>query len=314
MDLFENKNISPMLIGESGEPFEDPAWIYELKLDGERAIAYLDPKGGTELRNKRNKRMLPLFPELDSIHKQVKKRCILDGEYIVMVDGKPKFSEVQRRSLMSNSFKIKLAAESLPISFVAFDILYLDGKDMTGLPLMERKALLQKTVRESERVAVSRYLETGGTALYRLAEQQGLEGVVAKLRESKYYQGKRTKEWIKIKALLDDDFVVCGWIRKENHMASLVLAQYKGTDLAYKGHVTLGVSGADFRRITNMPVIPTPPLPIPEGHGNDQASWISPQLVCKVRYMERTAGGGMRQPVFAGLRDDKAPEDCVDES
>lgn len=314
MDLFENKNISPMLIGESGEPFEDPAWIYELKLDGERAIAYLDPNDGTELRNKRNKRMLPLFPELDGIHKQVKKRCILDGEYIVMVDGKPKFSEVQRRSLMSNSFKIKLAAESLPVSFVAFDILYLDDRDLTGLPLMERKALLQKAVKETERLAVSRYLEIGGVALYRLAEQQGLEGVVAKLQDSKYYQGKRTKEWIKIKALLDDDFVVCGWIRKENHMASLVLAQYKGTDLIYKGHVTLGVSGADFCRITSMPALSAPPLPVPEGHSNDQAVWIAPQLVCKVRYMERTSGGGMRQPVFAGLRDDKASEDCVDES
>ena len=121
MDLFEEKNISPMLIGTTGEPFESEDYIYEIKFDGERAIVYAD-KSGTELRNKRNKRMLPIFPELVNLHNQVNAKCILDGEYISLVDGKPNFAEVQRRSLMSNDFKIKLAAEAHPVSFVAFDI------------------------------------------------------------------------------------------------------------------------------------------------------------------------------------------------
>ena len=114
MGLFEQKNIRPMLIGADGEPFDSPDYIYELKLDGERCIAYLDPKEGTELRNKRNVKMLPKVPELGDLHKQAKKRCILDGELLILKDGKPNFAEIQRRSLMSNQFKIRLAARRVP--------------------------------------------------------------------------------------------------------------------------------------------------------------------------------------------------------
>lgn len=299
-----------MLIGETGEPFDSPDCIFELKLDGERAIVYLEP-GKTELRNKRNKRMLPVFPELGELHKHVRGQCILDGEYVVLRDGKPWFAEVQRRSLMSNAFKIELAAKQYPVSFVAFDILYKNGKDLTGLPLMERKDILSKTVKqESDRFAVSRYIEEAGKVLYEIAAAQSLEGVVAKYKDSRYYQGKRTKEWIKIKNLLDDDFVVCGYIFKENNMASIVLGQYNNARLIYKGHVTLGVSGADFHRITQHQRVDAPPVEAPAGHGNEHAEWVSPDLVCTVKFMERTANGGMRQPVFKGLRDDKAPEDC----
>lgn len=142
---------------------------------------------------------------------------------------------------MSNPFKIKLAADKLPVSFVAFDILYFNGKELMDLPLMERKALLQKTVTESPRMALSRILEANGNALFALAGQEGLEGIVAKRRDSKYYTGKRTKDWYKAKNMMDDDYVICGYIQKSNHMTSLILAQHDGPALAYKGHVTLGV-------------------------------------------------------------------------
>ncbi|WP_101549052.1 MULTISPECIES: RNA ligase family protein [Anaerotruncus] len=310
MDIFDEKDVKPMLIGADAEAFDDPDFLYELKLDGERAIVYLDPKHGTELRNKRNKRMLPIFPELSELHRQAKGRCILDGEYIVLKDGKPNFSEVQRRSLMSNPFKIRLAADKLPASFVAFDILYLDGAQLTGLPLTERKDILRGTVSESGRMAVSRVVERGGVELYKLTERAGLEGIVAKRRDSRYYLDKRTKDWIKCKNLLDDDFVVCGYIRKSDHMTSIVLGQYDGPALVYKGHVTLGVSGEDFRRIEAHNTVAAPAMEVPAGHGNEQAEWITPDLVCTVKFMERTANGGMRQPVFKGLRDDKAAHEC----
>ena len=309
MDLFETKAIKPMLIGSEGEPFDDPNYIFELKLDGERAIAYLD-KTDTELRNKRNKKMLPVFPELKDIHKQVKKQCILDGEYIVFKEGKPDFSEVQRRSLMSNPFKIELAAQKFPVSFVAFDILYLDGKQTTSLPLMERKKLLQKTVKENERLSISRYIEEQGAALYALAEKQELEGIVAKKKDSIYKLDTRTKDWIKIKYMQDDDFVVCGWINKSNHMSSIVLGQYKDGNMIYKGHVTLGVSGSEFQKIRELRKLYSPPFPVPAG--NEDAVWVPPKLVCTVKFMHKTASGGMRQPVFKGLRQDKLPTECVD--
>ncbi|MCB2292373.1 DNA ligase [Clostridium algoriphilum] len=309
MDLFESKNIKPMLIGEMQDAFDSPEYIFELKLDGERCIAYLD-NDVTELRNKRNMRMLVKVPELTNIHKQIKRRCILDGELIVVKDGKPDFFEIQRRSLMSNTFKIHLASSKLPASFIAFDILYYEDHAVTDLPLMQRKKLLDKVVKENERIAISRYIEERGVEFYQLAKQKQLEGIVAKRKESKYYLDKRTKEWIKIKNLLDDDFVVCGYIFKENGVISVVLGQYLSKQLLYKGHVTLGISTADFHIIKSMPEISMQPFnDLPSG--NDNAMWIEPSLVCTVIFMMKTSKGSLRQPVFKGLRDDKDPKDCL---
>lgn len=305
MDIFDEKNIAPMLIAENKAPFDDPQWIYELKWDGIRCIVYLD-KTGVVLKNKRNKDVTGTYPELGQIHKQIKKRCILDGEIFVMNKGKPDFFEVQRRSLMSNPFKIRLAADKLPVCFVAFDILYLDGAQLTGKPLLERKALLQKNVKESDRIAVSRYIDEKGSDLYKAAEAQGLEGVVAKRKDGKYFFGKRTKDWIKIKALIDEDFIICGYYFKEKGYVSIILGAYEKNRIAYQSHVVMGISRHDFIIISS-----TKRTGKYSGFPDfEDAVWLEPSLVCTVRYMERTPGGGLRQPVFKGLRDDKTPGEC----
>lgn len=310
MDIFESKNIKPMLIGDMQEAFNSPNYIYELKLDGERCIAYLD-KNCTELRNKRNIKMLPKVPELSDIHKQAKYRCILDGELIVVKNGAPDFFEIQRRSLMSNSFKIKLAASKFPASFTAFDILYYDDHEVLDLPLMHRKKLLEKTIKENNSIAISRYVEEQGIEFYELAKKNELEGIVAKKKESKYYLDKRTKDWIKIKNLKDEDFVVCGYIIKDKGVTSIVLGQYNNKILVYKGHVTLGISTSDFNLIKSMPKLQYAPFTnLPSG--NDNTVWIEPELVCIVKFMMKTSTGSLRQPVFKGLRLDKAPEDCLE--
>ena len=309
MDYYESRAARPMLIGASGEAFDDPEYLFELKLDGERCIAYLDPAGETELRNKREWRMLPKMPELAALHRRVGARCILDGELIVMKEGRPDFAEVQRRSLMSNRFKIDLAARQYPATFTAFDILYLEGETVTKRPLTQRKALLEQVVTgEDGRFALSRVIREKGSAFYALAEAQGLEGIVAKKRDSLYYPGRRTGDWIKIKNLLDDDFVVCGYIDKENNVSSLILGQYRGDELIYKGHVTLGVNGSPFARIRALPAAKACFSPIPRG--NREAHWVPPVLVCTVQYLQKTEAGGLRHPIFKGLRDDKTPEEC----
>ena len=308
MDLYESKSVKPMLIGAEGEPFDSDEYLYELKLDGERCVAFLDVTG-TELFNKRGMKMLPKVPELSDIHAHISKRCILDGELIVIKDGKPSFPDIQRRSLMSNSMKIEIAAKQYPATFVSFDILYCDDHSVMQLPLWERKALLKSIVKdESPHFAVSRVVEKDGKAFFALAKEQELEGIVAKRRDSLYYPGKRTKDWIKIKYMQDDDFVVLGYIPKRNGMTCIILGQYSGGSLVYKGHVTLGVSGEAFGKISNTPKSEGPVCEIPDG--NENAVWIRPTQVCKVKYMTRTAKGGMRQPVFAGLREDKRPEEC----
>jgi ATP-dependent DNA ligase len=243
--LFDRRDTAPMLIGAEGEAFDSPDCLYELKLDGVRCLAYLSDR--TELVNKRKLLVSPLYPELAGICRQVRTPCILDGELIVMHGGKPDFSQMQRRALMGNRVKIEMASKMLPVSFTAFDILQEGGKDLIGLPLTQRKEILNDAVkRENDRLAVSRYIENAGRQLYALTEQQGLEGIVAKLKTSRYYPGKRTREWIKCKNLQDDDYVVCGYLPKREGVTSLVIGQYRGVDLLYRGHVTLGVSGRDF--------------------------------------------------------------------
>lgn len=309
-DIWETKNIRPMLIGTEGQPFDSDEYIYELKLDGERCIAYLD-RDKTILKNKRNILMLPKVLELAEIHKDVNVRCILDGELAVIKDGRPDFFEIQKRSMMSNPVKIDMAAKKYPACFTAFDILYYENRQVTDLPLTERKELLQKAViSENGRFAVSRFIEKNGIQFYALAEQQELEGIVAKRKDSKYYFDKRTKDWIKIKYLQDDDFVVLGYVPKENSMNSIILGQYSNGQLVYKGHVTLGVGGEPFRRIKTLNKTDCPFSEIPKG--NENAVWVTPELVCTVKYMMKTESGGMRQPVFKGLREDKSPEECID--
>ena len=312
MDLFDIKNIKPMLVGIESDPFDSDNHIFELKLDGIRCIAYLD-NNTMELRTKRNLRVSGIYPELSNINKQVNARCILDGELIVMNHGRPDFDEVRRRTLMSNKLKIELAASQLAASFTAFDILYYENKQITDLPLMERKDLLEKTISENNKLSISRYIEDQGKAFYKLAELNELEGIVAKRKESRYYFDKRTKDWIKIKYYKDEDYVVCGYIRKTQGMTSIVLGQYHDQELIYKGHVSLGVSGSNYKEVTKLPRLPDPPFSyFPFGSGKESAIWVSPELVCTVKYMPKSENDSTWQRVFKGIRDDKSPENCME--
>lgn len=307
MDIFDYKAIKPMLISEMTEPFDSTEHIYELKLDGIRCIAYLDA-AGTELRNKRDMRLLPKVPELGEIHKASRNRCILDGELIVLKNGFPDFFEVQKRALLSDPFKIQLAKSKYPASFVAFDILYLTDHQVNELPLLERKQLLNEVIAENERLAISRFIETQGISLFQLAKEKNLEGIVAKKKESKYWFDKRTKDWIKCKIMASDDCVICGYSIKDNQWVSLALGQYDGGVLVYKGHVTLGVSirALEQRKYTAITESPFGYIP----KGNENTIWLKPELVGIVESMP-SEKDSFRQPVFKGFRDDKAPMDCT---
>ena len=173
---------------------------------------------------------------------------------------------------------------------------------------MERKKLLNKAVKENDRLSISRYIETNGIELFALTKERGLEGIVAKRKDSRYACGKRTKDWIKCKNLLDDDFIVCGYIVKEKGIISLILAQYDEQNrIVYKGHVTMGASLPylmEHSDKTDTSLFPTIPA------GNEEAVWITPPLVGTVKFMQYTEQGGLRQPVFKGFREDKTPEEC----
>ncbi|MFQ9923804.1 MAG: DNA ligase [Beduini sp.] len=310
MDIFENREARAMLIADQSKPFDDPNYFYELKFDGIRCLAYIT-KDDVDLRNKRNKNITSLFPELLKLNLQVNSRCILDGEIIVMRNGTPDFFEVQKRTLMTNPFKIKLQSSRLPATFVTYDIIYVGDKDLVDLSLEERKVILNQTVKENDRIAISKTVENHGVALFNLTKQQGLEGVVAKRKGSKYFYGKRSKDWIKFKVLEDQDYVVCGYIQKPNNMTSIIIGQYNNKEeLIYKGHVTLGSSLRTLNQY-KYTIIDHSPFNLPVPSGNEKAVWLDPTLVCIVEYMPSDKEG-LRQPVFKGIRIDKSTKECME--
>lgn len=198
MDLFEKKKVIPMLIAENKEPFDSSDYLYELKLDGFRCIAYLD-NCSTDLRSKQNNSMIRSFPELSDLHQQVSAKCILDGEIIILDNGRPNLGSMQRRAMLSDCTKIRLASRINPACFVAYDILYCDGRELLDTPLIEQRRILCSIVTETPLFAVSRAVDTYGIALFAQAKAMGLEGVVAKKKTSLYYMGKNTKDWVKFK-------------------------------------------------------------------------------------------------------------------
>ena len=303
-DLFEEKNISPMLLNEVKEPFDNEDCIYELKLDGIRCVAYIEPKLVT-LQNKRFKDLTPIYPELNDICNCVKKRVILDGELVVMTDGKPDFYALQKRSLMSDKFKISLAAKKNPVQFVAYDILYHDGKDLTDQPLMQRKEKLSSVVTERYNLSVSRWIEMNGIAFFELAKKENLEGIVAKKKDGLYHIGKRTSDWIKIKVMQDEDLLVLGYQPDDDgKVKDLILGYYdESGELKCRGKVYLGVSKAEQKIIADFAKKNTVKRPWFDKYKN--VVWLKPQLVGTAHFMHETESGGMRQPVWKGLRDDK---------
>lgn len=302
-DLFHDKNISPMLLNEVKEPFDDKDYIYELKLDGIRCIAYLGMD--VVLQNKRFKDVSAIYPELSGMSKCVKKNTVLDGELVVLTDGKPDFYALQKRSLMGDRFRIQLAAKKNPVQFASYDILYHNGKDLTDKPLMERKAILQEKVSEGNGLSISRYIEEQGIAFFNLAKEQDLEGIVAKKKDGLYHIGKRTSDWIKIKVMQDEDLLILGYQPDEDGVPKdLILGYYdENGKLQCRGKVYLGVSKEERAYILKFAKKNTVKRPWFKKYKN--AIWLKPELVGTAHFMHETESGGMRQPVWKGLRDDK---------
>lgn len=298
MDMFDKRDIKPMLIKKQVEAFDSLDYIFEIKFDGIRCVAYLDDSE-VDLRNKRNKRMLPHTPELSDINKQVKEKCILDGELFVLKNGITDFYEIQRRALLTDPFKIRLAAAKYPACFIAYDILYYKDKDITLMPLMERKRCLEEAVSENNYISVSRFIENDGIKLFELVKKRGLEGIVAKKKDSLYWQGKRSKDWIKCKVMNTEECFICGYIPGDKNMTSFVLGQYDEDRLVYKGHVSLGVSLRVLNQHKYKVINYSPFGYIPAG--NENAIWLAPELVCIVESMP-TEKGNFRLPVFRGIR------------
>ena len=293
MNLFTNQDFVPMLLNVIKKPFNDPDYIFELKFDGIRTLLFAEPKKIT-IRNKRGNILNNRYPELLNITKMVTKKVIFDGEIIIMINGKPSFDKLQERALLKNKLKIKYFAKTFPVIFIAYDILYED-KDLTHLPLIKRKKILNK-YHNTENFIKSECFDEKGKDLYKLVVKENLEGIVAKKKDSKYYINKRTKNWIKIKNLKDEDFYICGY-KEENDkaMASLLLGKKKKKNLIYAGTVNIGRKNSEFQFIKKIPINKNPSF-TKEGYIN-----LIPNVKCTILFMEKTKKGFMRQPIYKKL-------------
>ena len=302
-------------------PFDDPDWVYEVKWDGYRALAFVE-KGEVQLLSRNNKSFDEKFYPVYRILLEWKINCVVDGEIIVMNDkGISNFGDLQ-------NWRSEADGE---LVFYVFDILWLDGKNLIDLPLIQRQAILKEILpTENDSVRLSKVFHASGTDFLKAAEKMGLEGIIAKKADSTYLINKRSKEWLKIKVNKRQEVVIAGFTKNENtekQFSSLLLGVYENNQLQYVGKVGTGFSDKKQKEMmvlfkpliveespfTNIPDVnkasrfrPNPP--------QAKATWLKPDLVCEVAFTEVTSDGVFRHPSFQGMREDKKAQDVIRET
>jgi bifunctional non-homologous end joining protein LigD len=310
----------PMLATLTAEAFDDPDWVFEPKWDGIRAIAICGED--TRLISRNDRDITVAYPELHRMNNQVVALdAMLDGEIVAFEEGVPSFQRLQRRMHLRDSRRIEQMTKQVPVTYIVFDLLYLDGVDLTGRPLDERRRILEESVVASDTVQVSPVTEGDGLALFEAASSQGLEGIMAKKRSSTYKPGARSRDWLKVKVTFDADVVIVGWTEGDGQRAgslgSLVMAVYDGDDLRYVGNVGTGFnrdSLDDARSRLGDLEETDPPFPTDVVRSRTElrhANWVMPSLVAKVEHRQLTSAGRLRAPSFKGFREDKTPEECT---
>jgi bifunctional non-homologous end joining protein LigD len=302
----------PMLALPAGrDSLKKEGFIYEPKLDGTRAICYLDEKG-IRLINRRGNDITGRYPEF-SFSKEIKaSSAVLDGEVVVYdKNGNPDFHLLQRREQVGKKAVSEIRSKELPATYVVFDILEKDGKSLTGLPLSERKKILDETVTDGKHIQKIFYTENG-PGLWEQIEKRKLEGVIGKDRTSEYYPGVRAPVWIKIKYLKTIDCVIVGYTSEKRIISALALAVYSQGKLRYIGR-TVGKGFTEgFLKELHKELVPLEQKEAPVKYeGGKDIHWLQPKLVCEVTFLELSHDIIMRAPVFLRMRYDKKPEDCI---
>ena len=307
------REIRPMLGTLVEKPFSDPDWLFELKWDGVRALAFVD-EGDYRLESRMGHDMTDRYPELAPLPELLSGRqMVLDGEIVVLDEkGRSDFERLQSRMHVSKPSKGQI--EQAPVVFYVFDLLYLNGYDLRPVALAERKRLLQQAMKSRDPLRYSDHVLEKGEELFELASRHGAEGVVGKQIHSPYVMG-RASEWVKLKVTSEVDAVVGGYTSPaggREHFGSLLLGLYQGRTLNFIGAVGSGFNDRtlaeiaaeiDKRKSTRRPF---PEEPVTKGRPH----WIKPNLVARVKYGSWTQEKRLRAPVFVGLRWDIDPNDC----
>jgi len=300
---------------ENDRSFKKENWIYEIKWDGYRAIAEISAKGGSasggengsiSLYSRNGNSFNKKFSVIaDSLLRNIHSDIILDGEIVILdPEGRAKFQLLQnyQRTGYGN------------LIYYVFDIIYLDGYDLTSVPLLKRKEILKKILPETHNIKYNDHIQGEGKDFFSIALEKQLEGILAKEINSCYYIGKRSREWLKIKTKLRQEAVVGGFTKPKgsrDKFGALVLGVFSGEEFLYIGHTGGGFTQDDLEFIYSKlkPLVTkVSPFKIPP-KTNTAVTWVIPKLVCDVEFSEWTEEGAMRQPVFLGMREDKNPKE-----
>jgi bifunctional non-homologous end joining protein LigD len=292
-------DLRPMLATLTDQPFDDPAWVFETKWDGFRAIAVASP-GHASLYSRNGNDISGKYPAVCAALAAIKHPAVLDGELVALdAAGRSRFQ------LLQNAER-----EQTRLLYCVFDLLYLDGKDLRGETLLERKAALKRILPKSKLLLYSEHVTGEGIKAFNRAKRVNEEGVMAKLAGGHYHSGLRTREWLKVKASQEQEVVIVGFTaprRSRKYFGALVLAVRENGFWSYVGRAGTGFDAARLRDLHALMVpLITDKKPVPEkvpDLGN--TTWIKPKLVAEVKFTEWTAKGEMRHPVFLGLRTDK---------
>ena len=302
----------PMLARSRERPFDSPDWVYEAKWDGIRAIAYVGED--LRIRSRNDREMSHKFPELNELA-DLSKDVVLDGEIVVMNQGRVDFQTVAKRNMVEDSREIEDLRGRHPATYVVFDILERDDESLIDLPLIERKRILVEALKEGESVIHSLTVEERGTGYYNAAMEQGLEGIIAKRKASTYQPGARSSDWLKIKHVRTCDCAIFGYTPGEGARSStfgaLILGLYDAGKPVYVGRVGTGFSDESLHEIRGALDAERVGEPwfdeedIPRG-----TVWVQPRYAAQIGYQEFTKDGRLRAPRFQGFRADKTPALC----
>lgn len=296
--------IKPMMATLIDKPFNNNEWIFEIKWDGYRTIAQIQ-KNDIELYSRNFISFNSRFSEIADTLKELNREAILDGEVVVLNEsGKPDFQ------LLQDYFKTKKGT----LVYYVFDLIYLDGHDLKTAPLIERKKLLVDILPNLSNIKFSDHIDSDGEKFFKLTSEQKLEGIMAKKKDSSYKPGIRSKNWLKIKAHLEQESIICGYTQPKGgrkYFGSLILGAYIGDELTYIGHCGGGFDEKklkDLKEKFDSIKIKDSPFENPP-KTNMPVTWLKPILICQVKFAEWTKDMIMRQPVFLGLREDKDPKE-----
>jgi len=308
-----NHYYRPMLAQQAEKPFTSKDWIFEVKWDGIRAISYANNE--ISIRSRNNVELKHNFPELAEL-KNLTSKTVVDGEIVVMKQRKPDFQALSERTKTTSAENIKYLSQTYPATYILFDILEKDGKPLLNLPLNERKKLLQEYVKEGNRVILSAYVEEQGETYYRAALAKGMEGIMAKKKNSYYEPGTRSSDWLKIKPLLTCDCVVFGYtigkgVRKQT-FGALILGLYDKTGPVYVGKVGTGFTQKNIESmLKTFKALRVEQKSLEKVDAPEEIVWLKPEIVCQVAYQNVTNDGRLRMPRFLDIRYDKTPSECT---